>query len=168
MIAKLIDSGMAGRWTLEPRRSSVTFTARTLWGLAPVKGRFTAVSGEGTITADGQLSGRLVIRADSVRTGIAMRDRHLRTADFFDSDNHAEIVVEVASVDTSGQLIATLGVRDTTLPLPLRAEIDWLGGDSLKISAHAEVDRTRWGVGGNLLGMIPPETLLSVEAVFTR
>lgn len=163
-----IDPGMAGHWRLEPERSSVTFVARTLWGLAPVKGRFTAVSGEGRITRDGELSGRLVIRADSVRTGIVMRDQHLQAADFFDAANYGEIVVEVTDVDTSGQLIATLTIRGTTLPIPLRATIDWRGEDSLKISAHAEIDRTRWGVSGNALGMMPPATLLFVEAVFVR
>ena len=122
----VIDPGMAGDWTLEPERSSVTFVARTLWGMAPVKGRFTAVSGEGHVTTGGKVSGRLVIQADSVRTGIGMRDRHLRAPDFFDAANHAEIVVEVTDIDTSGQLIATLTIRGITLPIPLQAHVDWL------------------------------------------
>lgn len=164
----VIDPGMAGNWTLEPERSSVTFVARTLWGMAPVKGRFTAVTGEGHITTGGKVSGRLVIQADSVRTGIGMRDRHLRAPDFFDAANHAEIVVAVTDIDTSGQLIATLTIRGTTLPIPLQATVDWLGEDSLKVSARAEVDRTRWGVNGNMLRMMPPDTLLHVDAVFVR
>lgn len=164
----VIDPGMAGHWTLEPERSKVTFVARTLWGMAPVKGQFTAVSGEGDITPDGRLSGRLVILADSVRTGIGMRDRHLRAPDFFDAANHGEIVVEVTDVDSSGHLIAALTIRGTTLPIPLQATVDWLGEDSLKVSARAEVDRTRWGVSGNMLGMMPPDTLLHVDAVFVR
>ena len=85
----LNDPAMAGSWTLAPERSSVRFISKTLWGLIPVNGRFGDVSGEARITPDGQLSGRLLIRADSVRTGIGMRDRHLRAADFFDAATNA-------------------------------------------------------------------------------
>jgi polyisoprenoid-binding protein YceI len=91
----LTDPAMAGTWTLEPERSSVRFVSKTLWGLVPVNGRFTTVTGEARVTTDGQLSGRLVIRADSVRTGIGWRDRHLRAADFFDVGNHPDIVVDL-------------------------------------------------------------------------
>lgn len=43
-----------------------------------------------------------------------MRDKHLRSPDFFDTDNHPDITVEV-----TGPQSATLTIRGTTLPLPL-------------------------------------------------
>lgn len=162
----LADPELSGTWALDPARSSVRFTARTMWGLIPVNGRFTDVTGAGRIGPDG-LSGRLVIRADSVRTGIGMRDRHLRARDFFDAEGSPEIVVEVSGLAPDGSLAAALTIRGTTLPLPLTTTVTRRGPD-LSLTARAAIDRTRWGVSGNMLGMMPPATALVAEAVFTR
>lgn len=165
----LTDPAVAGTWTLEPERSSVRFVSKTLWGLIPVNGRFTDVSGEARIGPDGQPSGRLVIRADSVRTGIGMRDRHLRAADFFDATSHPDIVVDVTGIAPDGRLTATLSIRGITLPVPLQVSMDKRGGDeSLGVTARAQIDRTDWGVSGNMLGMMPPGTELLADAVFVR
>ena len=161
----LSDPAMAGDWTVEPEQSSVQFVSKTLWGLIPVNGRFTVFSGDARITDDGRLSGRLVIRADSVRTGIGMRDRHLRASDFFDVANHPEIVVDITGADAG--LSATLTIRGITLPVPLQTTAK-RAGESIRISARGEIDRTRWGVSGNMLGMMPPGTALRAEAVFVR
>lgn len=166
MQSLLDDPTMAGTWTLEPERSSVRFISRTLWGLIPVNGRFTALSGEARFAGDGTASGRLVVQADSVRTGIGMRDRHLRGADFFDVRNHPDIVIDLTAA--GGDVAATLTIRGTTLPVPLRATANRRGTDSIAVSAHADVDRTRWGVSGNMLGMMPPATALIAEVLFVR
>lgn len=164
----LTDPQLAGTWALVPGRSSVRFTSKTLWGLIPVNGRFTDVRGEGVITAGGQLSGRLVIQADSVRTGIGKRDHHLQAAEFFDAERFPEIVVEVTGTAPDGTPIATLSIRGTTLPLPLTFTVGRIDADSVAITARGQIDRTRWGVSGNMLGMMPPATTLVTEAVFTR
>jgi polyisoprenoid-binding protein YceI len=168
----LNDPAMAGSWTLEPERSSVRFVSKTLWGLIPVNGRFTEVTGGASVTPDGHLSGRLVIKAESVRTGIGMRDRHLRGADFFDTADHPDIVVDVAGVAPDGQPAETLSIRGITLPVPLQATVErrgqGSGAETVGVTARAEIDRTRWGVSGNMLGMMPPGTVLLAEAVFIR
>jgi polyisoprenoid-binding protein YceI len=164
----MTDPALAGTWTLDADRSSVRFTSRTLWGLVPVNGRFTDVTGEGRLTGEGQLSGQLVIRADSVRTGIGMRDHHLQAADFFDAERFPEIVVEVTGIAPDGDLAATLTIRGATLPLPVTTTVRRLDSDAVTITARGEIDRTRWGVSGNMLGMMPPATTLVTEAVFTR
>lgn len=164
----LTDPALAGSWTLDPERSSVRFTSKTLWGLIPVNGRFTAVRGDGRVTAGGQLTGQLVIQADSVRTGIGMRDHHLQAADFFDAERFPEIVVAVTGTAADGTLTAALSIRGTTLPLPLSTAVTASDADTLTITARGEIDRTRWGVAGNMLGMMPPATTLMTEAVFAR
>lgn len=165
----LNDPAMTGAWTLNPQRSSFRFVSKTLWGLIPVNGRFTDVSGEARIGPDGQVSGRLVIRADSVRTGIGMRDRHLRAADFFDATHYPDIVVEVSGITPDGRLTATLSIRGTTRPVPLEVSVERRGGnESIGVTARAQIDRTDWGVSGNMLGMMPPGTELLAEAVFVR
>ena len=72
--ALLADPATAGVWNLVPARSSVRFKNKTLWGLVPVNGEFTDVSGDGQITAKGAVFGRVDVRAASVRTGIGKRD----------------------------------------------------------------------------------------------
>ena len=68
-VTRLItDPASTGTWTLVPGRSSFTFSNKTLWGLVPVNGRFTDVTGQGQIAADGQVSGRIQLRVASVKT----------------------------------------------------------------------------------------------------
>ena len=164
----LTDPASTGTWTLVPERSSIKFSSRTLWGLVPVNGRFPDVTGEGTVGADGAVSGRLQIRAASVKTGIGKRDEHLCSPDFFDATNCPLITVEVNGLGADGALDATLRVRDTALPLPLTATVTPLGDGSMQVNARTQVDRTRWGITGNTMGMIPATVTLIADAVFVK
>ena len=94
----LNDPDMAGVWNLVPDRSAITFKIRNMWGLLNVKGRFTEFSGDGQLTAKGAVFGRVDIRAASLHTGIGRRDKHLRSADFFDVERFPEISVVVTAV----------------------------------------------------------------------
>ena len=164
----LADPATTGTWTLVPDRSSIKFGSKTLWGLVPVNGRFTDVSGNGSVAADGALSGRLEIRSASVKTGIKKRDEHLQSADFFDTADFPEITVEVSGVASNGDLNATLRVRGTTLPIPLTATVAAQGDGTVQVTARTTVDRTKWGISGNTMGMIPSTTTLIAEAVFSK
>ena len=80
-----------GVWTVDPSHSTVGFTARHLM-ITKVHGHFTDFDGIVTI-ADDPLASSVVanVRLDSVDTGSADRDAHLRTADFFDVEQHPEM-----------------------------------------------------------------------------
>lgn len=158
------DPALAGEWTLVPDRSSIRFANKTLWGLIPVNGRFTSVSGHAHVGVDGSVTGRLVIRTDSVKTGIGQRDKHLCSADFFDAEAYPEIIVEISDAG----LAATLTVRATTRPLELRTTAARQDNGTVTVSARGRIDRTAWGVSGNMLGMMPTTTTLQADAVFTR
>jgi len=84
--------------------------------------------------------------------------------DFFDADAFPEIVVEASGTD----LATTLSIRGTTLPVPLETTATRQGDGTIALSARGRLDRTRWGVSGNMVGMMPPATTLVVDAVFTR
>ena len=58
----------SGTWTLDPAASSVTFSAKAMWGLATVKGTFGILSGEGTVAEDGSATGKVAVDAGSVNT----------------------------------------------------------------------------------------------------
>jgi len=164
----LADPTTIGTWALVPDRSSIKFGSKTLWGLVPVNGRFTDVTGDGTVAADGAVTGRITIGAASVKTGIKKRDEHLQSADFFDTENFPEITVEVSGVASNGDLNATLRVRGTTLPIPLTATVTPKGDGTVQVTARTTVDRTTWGISGNTMGMIPSTTTLIAEAVFSK
>jgi polyisoprenoid-binding protein YceI len=168
----LADPGSAGSWTLAADRSTVGFSNRSFWGLVPVKGTFTDVSGDGRLTADGTVIGRLDIGAASLHTGIRKRDNHLRSADFFDVARCPRISVEVTALQpaegSSADLRATLCVKGHTEALPLRATVHIGDDGAVRISARTSIDRTRWDVTGNLLGMVTNTTTLDVDAVFVK
>lgn len=168
----LADEAVVGTWALATERSSVRFTNRTLWGLMKVNGRFADVNGSGRIDADGTMSGQLVIGAASLHTGIGKRDEHLRSADFFDTDRFPQIVVEIVGAtpvgDHSVDLAGTLTVRDTTLPLHVAATVTRLANDTVHIVGRSDIDRTAWGVSGNMAGMMPTTTSLVVDTLFVK
>ncbi|MGO8852147.1 YceI family protein [Mycobacterium sp.] len=168
----LSDPDMAGVWNLVPDRSAITFKVRNMWGLLNVKGRFTEFSGDGQLTGKGAVSGRVDIRAASLNTGIGRRDKHLRSADFFDVERFGEISVVVTGVrPTQGKaadLRATFTIKGVTAPLPLPVTITELDDGSILISGRTEVDRAQFDLGWNRLGMVAATATAAAEAVFAR
>ena len=98
--ALLADAALAGNWTLDPSRSTVSLRSKSMWGLAPVKGVFRQASGQGTVSPAGDVSGTVTVGAASIDTKNKKRDTHLRSADFFDSDTYPDITV---TVDQAGR-----------------------------------------------------------------
>ena len=79
---------VAGRWALDPLHSSVSFTVRHLM-VSKVRGRFTGFDAQ-IVTAENPLDSTVEATVDlsSIDTGNADRDAHIRSADFFDVDQH--------------------------------------------------------------------------------
>ncbi len=168
----LTDPEMAGAWTLAPDRSTITFKVSNMWGLLNVKGRFTEFTGEGQLTGDGGVSGRVDIRAASLDTGIGRRDRHLRSADFFDVERFGEIVVVVTAVrptkGKSADLHADVTIKGVTAPVTLAATISELEDGSIRVAGQTKVERAQFGLGKNILGMMGANATAAADAVFVR
>jgi polyisoprenoid-binding protein YceI len=168
----LNDPDTAGVWNLVPDRSTVSFKIRNMWGLISVKGRFTDFSGDGQITGKGAIFGRLDIRAASLNTGIGKRDKHLRSADFFDVERFREISVVVTAVEPStgntADLRATFSIKGVTSPLPLPVQVTVLDDGAVRVSAKTEVDRAQFDLGWNRLGMVGKTATASADAYFVR
>jgi polyisoprenoid-binding protein YceI len=168
----LHDPDMAGGWTLVPDRSAITFKVRNMWGLLNVKGRFTDFTGDGQLSGKGGVFGRVDIRAASQDTGIGRRDEHLRSADYFDVDRFGEISVVVTAVrPTKGRTAdvrADFTVKSVTAQLPLPATVCELDDGSIRITGETSLDRARFGLDWNRLGMIGPTATAAADAVFVR
>ena len=168
----LSDPDTAGVWTLVPDRSTFNFKIRNMWGLVPVKGEFTEVSGDGQITGNGAVFGRVDLQVASLSTGIRRRDEHLRSADFFDAEKFPEISVVVTAVQPStgnaADLRANFTIKGVTEAVPLPATVTVLADGSVRISANAQVDRAQFDVGWNRAGMIAKTATVLADAVFER
>src|ERR1700727_1038144 len=126
LLAQLRDGSLAGSWTLDPGRSEVVLHTRHTWGLRPLRGVFAQVSGHGTVAEDGAASGARTGGAASVDTKNPQRDKHLRSADFFDVANHPEFTFTAESVpptDGGVRVAGTLTVRGRTNPASVAAKV---------------------------------------------
>ena len=163
----------AGHYELDPGASEVRIEHRTMWGLVNVKGRFTGLSGAGEIASDGgPASGTLTLAAASLDTGHAKRDTHLRSADFFDTERFPELVFTATEArpqaDGSVEVTGRLTVRDVTEPLTLTGTVTSRTADSVTVAVDTVIDRDRFGLGWNKMGMMKGLTTVAVSATFTR
>ena len=93
IVATLLFTGKvhaADTFTIDPAHTRVAFSARH-FGINYVKGVFKEFTG--TLVMDGEALKEAAgtIQVKSIDTGVAQRDDHLRTADFFDATNHPTI-----------------------------------------------------------------------------
>ena len=157
--AMLKDATLAGSWTLDASRSTIGLRSKSMWGLAPVKGVFRQVSGTGAVSPAGEVSGTITVAAASVDTKNKRRDKHLRSADFFDTENHRYATFRSTRVEDHGDgeftLQGDLTIRDVTRPVSLNGEylgsqVSPWGDTRVGFSAETEVSRKDWGLEWNL------------------
>jgi polyisoprenoid-binding protein YceI len=169
--ALLTDGTLAGEWVLDRRESSIRLKNRSMWGLALVKGIFREVSGNGTVSPDGEVSGTVVVAAASIDTKNTRRDTHLRSADFFDSGKYPDITFTANGIRLSGRGAAVTGaltVRDRTRPLSFDAAASARGDGGIWLDAEVHVNRADFGLTWNLMGAVSMHNTLTIHAVFTR
>ncbi len=166
------DPGSAGQWTVVPDQSTIAVKAKSMWGLVPVKGRFTEFSGEGQVAPPQKVSGRIDIKAASLHTGIRKRDDHLHSADFFEAEKFPDISVvvtggEAVDAQTIG-LRAELTIKGTTRPIDLTTKVTPTGDGGMRLTTSSTINRQDFGVDGNMLGMIGDDATISGDVVFRR
>jgi polyisoprenoid-binding protein YceI len=167
----LRDGKLAGSWTLDAARSEIGLRTKSMWGLVKVIGVFREVSGEGTVTAAGDVTGTVTVAAASIDTKNGKRDTHLRSADFFEVDKHPDITVAIQSVkpaDQGATVTGTLTVRGQSRPLSFPATVSAFDGDELSLDGEAQVNRAEIGLTFNQLGMMSMDNTITAHLVFTR
>ena len=167
--ALLQDATLAGPWALDASRSEVRLKSRSLWGLVPVKGVFRQVTGNGTVSAAGDVTGTITVAARSVDTKNNKRDQHLRSADFFDVANHPDITFTVDGIrpDNGGvRVTGSLSVRGRTRPVSFDAKVSCADGE-VTLDGQVQVNRADFGLTWNRMGTSMHNTI-TVHAVFTR
>ncbi|HTZ05517.1 MAG TPA: YceI family protein [Gaiellaceae bacterium] len=158
------------RWSVDPDETSVEFAVKTFWGLATVHGRFDRFAGTYEDGPDGATI-ELTIDADSLDTGNATRDRHLRSDDFFHVAEHPQLRFTSTRVHhvTDGILhvVGDLEAAGKVVLLEFAARVRQVG-DALEVEATTSVDQRELGMSSGRLGMIRPPATLHVKAHLSR
>lgn len=173
-----------GAYEIDPKHTTAEFVARHLM-ITKVRGRLDDVSGTIRIAeVPEESSVEVTIGSGSVRTGDEQRDAHLRSGDFFNSEEHPVWTFKSTKVeharDDAWKVTGDLTIRGTTRPVVLDAEFEganatpW-GSSAIAFSATTEIDREDWGLtynmaletGGVLVGK-KVRIELEVEAVASQ
>ena len=146
-----------GTWNVDPSHSSVEFRVKHL-GLATVKGLFDDFTGSLEVADDGSLTASGVVQAKSLSTRSAQRDEHLRSADFFDTENHPEITFRSTSIEAvdgdTYNVTGDLTIRGTTNEVVLEAvtqgtDQDPWGNTRVGLEVSGEINREDYGLTWN-------------------
>lgn len=99
------------KYSVDANHSTVGFSVPILDGISSVRGKFTDFSVDINFdeTAITKSSVRATIKATSIDTGIEARDKHLRTADFFDVEKYPEITFQSTKIVKKGKNFIALG-----------------------------------------------------------
>jgi polyisoprenoid-binding protein YceI len=140
----------AGDYHIDPRRSTVSFTTRHLFGLATVRGRFALRDGHVHVDQDVRASSvHAVISAGSVATGNPSRDANVRSGQLLDTERHPDIAFvadRVVRLDGQWVLRGSLKVRGRACPVDVRVDSAHTEGATLVVNAGGQVDRYAFGV----------------------
>jgi polyisoprenoid-binding protein YceI len=143
----------AGTWAIDPVHSSIAFSVRHLV-VSKVRGVFDTFSGTITVAEDGTASVRAEIDVASVDTRNAQRDAHLKSADFFDVENHPTATFVSTSVREDGAAHLVDGdftLKGVTKPVTLRLEFNGVNpgmghGEVAGFEASAVLNRKDFGI----------------------
>lgn len=147
------------KWVIDPTHSKIGFKVRHLM-ISNVLGNFKQFDGE--VLTDGNdfanASINLSIDTASVDTEIADRDAHLRSADFFDVENHpmmkfTNLTFEDLGDDTYS-LNGNLEIKGIVKSVKLSAEFggimkDPWGNEKAGFSITGKLNRKDWGLNWN-------------------
>lgn len=124
--APLLGFAQATSWDLDPAHSHASFTIRHMV-ITNVRGEFQKVSG--TVKLDekdvSKSSVEATIDATSIDTRVPDRDKHLRSADFFDVEKFPTITFKSTKVQKAGKGLKVTGdltMHGVTKPVVLDVE----------------------------------------------
>ncbi len=149
-----IPGYIAGTWDIDPVHSEVSFSVRHMM-VSKVRGRFTGFTGEITTADDVTASSvRAEIDATSIDTSNAQRDGHVRSADFFDVENHPTWTFTSTATRADGDDLVVDGdltIKGVTRPVALTLEVggfgpDASGGTRVGFSGATTINRSDFGV----------------------
>jgi polyisoprenoid-binding protein YceI len=149
------------RWTIDPDHTVAAFVVRHMV-IASVRGQFNGVRGTIDFDPTDVVAARVEVTIDvpGIYTGVAKRDEHLCSPDFFSAAEHGVMSFRSTKVEERGgnRLAVTgdLTIRGVTRPVTLEAEYcgpvkdPFEEGESIGFAATATINRDDFGVSWNV------------------
>jgi polyisoprenoid-binding protein YceI len=142
---------------VDSAHSNIGFSVPILGGLSTVRGKFSEFAVEINYDeADTTKSSvTAVIKAASIDTGIAARDEHLRTADFFEVEKYPEITFRSKQVEKKGKQLLAHGTfsmhgvsKEIILPITMTGRVvnPETKRTTYGFTATLKVDRRDYGI----------------------
>ncbi|GAA2999933.1 YceI family protein [Streptomyces fulvorobeus] len=152
-------AALTGDYVIDPAHSSIGFTVRHAM-VTNVRGSFG--EHEGSLRLDGadpaNSSASIDVRIASIDTGIADRDGHLVSGDFFDAEKFPLMTFRSTSAEQLGgdsyRVTGDLTIKDVTRPLSIDLEFngsatDVYGNERVGFEGTADILRSDWGLTWN-------------------
>jgi polyisoprenoid-binding protein YceI len=167
------DGAALGVWDIDPAASFLEFRVKHFWGAMTVRGRLGAVSGRIEVTATGAVSGSIQAESASLNSGNASRDKHLRSADFFDVENHPSVVFSLEQLhpvaDDTVRATGVLTVAGHSQSLAFDAQLTEPTAERVAVDGEVSVDRRAdFGMSWSPLGMASSTAVLVIHATLVK
>ncbi|MBT3153521.1 YceI family protein [Streptomyces sp. CHD11] len=152
-------AALTGEYTIDPAHTTIGFVARHAM-VTNVKGSFQEFTG--TLQLDGsdpsKSTASLDVVMDSIETGNADRDGHLKSSDFFKTDEFPTMTFRSTKAEALGgddyRITGDLSILGTTKPLTIDLEFngaatDPFGNQRVGFEGKSEILRSEWGLTWN-------------------
>jgi polyisoprenoid-binding protein YceI len=148
------------KWGIDPVHSEIAFKVKHLM-ITNVNGVFEEFDAVIYTTGEDFMSAEIDfwMSAGSVDTHDAKRDEHLKSADFFDVENHKQITftgntIEKVDNDGSYELYGDLTIKDIKRQIKLDVEFggvmkDPWGNEKAGFTINGKINRKDWGLNWN-------------------
>jgi polyisoprenoid-binding protein YceI len=151
---------LTGDYDIDPSHSRIGFAAKHAM-VATVRGQFTEFSADVHLDEENveNSSARVTIKTDSIQTGNADRDAHLRNSDFFEVETYPEITFVSTSAERKSDdefvLNGDLTIKGITKPVSVEFEktgtsVDPWGGHRVGFEGRTKVNRKDWNLTWNV------------------
>jgi polyisoprenoid-binding protein YceI len=156
--ATTVIDDITGDYTLDAAHTRLGFSARHAM-VTTVRGAFKDF--EGTAHVDTAVPANskveLAIKTDSIDTGVADRDGHLRSGDFFEVEQYPEITFVSTQVERDGDdwtITGDLTIKGITKPITVEFEStgsarDPFGNLRIGFEGQTTLSRKDWGLTWN-------------------
>lgn len=157
LAAPLQFAAAAERWEFDRAHTQVLFTVSHL-GFTELTGQFREVSGELILDSEDLSKSSVTARIDtaSIDMNFERLETHLKNKDFFDVENHAEMLFTSTSVEKVADDRLTvhgdLSLLGKTQPVSLDVRINKLGNHPMSgkpyggFTATTSIKRSDWGM----------------------
>ena len=171
------------KWVIDPTHSEIGFKVKHMM-FTNVSGKFDQYDGSIETEENDFTTAKISFSAaiDSIDTRNSDRDNHLKSADFFDVENHPKLTFTGKSFskinENNYELVGDLNIKDITKEVKLPVEFSGLmqdpwGNTKVGLNIEGKINRKDWGLNWNSAletggVLVSEEVRLNIELQFLQ